>query len=88
MLGLAVCLGAAGFVRLQSPLPSPQESLKNAALSDQPATSLKPDLLKAADTVLALAEFLRNRDTEPPVTLSVEGRWGHGKNLRDANVGV
>jgi KAP family P-loop domain len=79
MLGLAASLGTVGFHRLQRPLPSPKQSIENAALSDQPATNLKQDLLNVADIVRALAEFLRNRNTEPPVTLSVEGRWGIGK---------
>ncbi|MGA2740651.1 MAG: YCF48-related protein, partial [Bryobacteraceae bacterium] len=79
MVALAGTLLVSGMVRLQRPPVAPKQSIENAALSDQPATKLEQDLLDAADTVLALAEFLRNRNTEPPVTLSVEGDWGTGK---------
>jgi hypothetical protein len=79
MVALAGTLLVFGIVRVQRPVVAPKQSIENAALSDQPATKLEQDLLDAADTVLALAEFLRNRNTEPPVTLSVEGDWGTGK---------
>jgi hypothetical protein len=79
MVAFAGTMLVFGIVRLQRPVVAPRQSIENAALSDQPATKLEQDLLDAADTVLALAEFLRNRNTEPPVTLSVEGGWGTGK---------
>ena len=61
------------------PVAATKQSIENAALSDRPATKLNQDLLDAADTVRALTEFFRNRNTELPVTLSVEGSWGTGK---------
>jgi hypothetical protein len=79
IVALAGTLLVFGILRMQRPVVAPRQSIENAALSDQPATKLEQDLLDAADTVLALAEFLRNRNTEPPVTLSVEGGWGTGK---------
>jgi photosystem II stability/assembly factor-like uncharacterized protein len=75
----AVCLISSGSVRLARPLEAPKPSIENAALSDQAATRVEQDLLNAADTVRSLSEFLRNRSTEPPVTISIEGKWGTGK---------
>ena len=79
MLAGAIGLIVTGSVRLARPVPAPKPSIENAGLSDQAATKLDQDLLDVADTVRGMAEFLRNRNTEPPVTISVEGQWGLGK---------
>jgi len=46
-------------------------------LSDQPTDS---DKLGFKPYVQAISDFLMNDGTEPPLTLSVEGRWGSGKS--------
>jgi len=46
-------------------------------LSDQPTAE---DKLGFRPYVQAIADFLMNRGTQPPLTLSVEGRWGSGKS--------
>jgi hypothetical protein len=56
---------------------SAEESVLTASLGDQP-TSL--DHLGFTPYVEAVAEFLTNENTEPPLTLSVEGEWGSGKS--------
>jgi hypothetical protein len=52
-------------------------SIERASINDQPSAA---DALNFRPHVRAVAEFLRNRDTRPPLTLSVEGPWGAGKS--------
>jgi formylglycine-generating enzyme required for sulfatase activity len=47
------------------------------SLSDQATVN---DALGFTPYVTAIAEFLLNPDTEPPLTLSIEGEWGSGKS--------
>jgi hypothetical protein len=59
-----------------------EEEEKNASvapftLSDQPTDR---DKLGFKPYVQAIADFLMNDGTEPPLTLSVEGLWGSGKS--------
>jgi len=53
------------------------ESIAAANISDQAAAQ---DLLGFTPYVEAIAEFLTNEETQPPLTLSVEGGWGSGKS--------
>jgi predicted KAP-like P-loop ATPase len=55
-----------------------ETSILNASVSDQAAAR---DALGFAPYVTAMAEFLTNPQTKPPLTLSVEGEWGSGKSL-------
>lgn len=48
-----------------------------AAIKDRPAET---DKLGFAPYVNALKEFITHRDTESPLTISVEGAWGSGKS--------
>ncbi|HEY0173455.1 MAG TPA: TIR domain-containing protein, partial [Pyrinomonadaceae bacterium] len=54
-----------------------QESIQRASVSDQPSAR---DTLGFAPYVKAIATFLNNEKTQPPLTLSVEGEWGSGKS--------
>jgi Cdc6-like AAA superfamily ATPase len=56
---------------------SAEESVRTASLRDLPAPL---DHLGFKPYVEAVAEFLTNEKTEPPLTLSVEGDWGSGKS--------
>ena len=51
--------------------------ISNTSVSDQAASE---DSLGFAPYVTAIADFLTNPDTAPPLTLSVEGEWGSGKS--------
>lgn len=54
-----------------------RESISASNISDQ-ATEL--DRLGFAPYVEAIAAFLSNEATQPPLTLSIEGEWGSGKS--------
>ena len=53
------------------------ESVRNVGVSDQ-ATGV--DSLGFKPYVTAIANFLLNKETQPPLTLSIEGKWGSGKS--------
>src|SRR5205807_1699429 len=53
------------------------ETIFTASISDQPA---KKDRLGFEPYVKAIADFLTNERTVPPLTLSIEGEWGSGKS--------
>ena len=46
-------------------------------IGDQPT---KEDTLGFKPYVIAIAKFLTNPDTKPPLTISIEGEWGRGKS--------
>ncbi|WP_367067113.1 YCF48-related protein [Oryzisolibacter sp. LB2S] len=48
--------------------------------SDQPVADKALDRLGVRPLVEALSSFMRNRDTEPRVTIAVTGEWGNGKS--------
>ena len=48
--------------------------------SDKPVVDLSEDRLNFAPLVTALASFLDNRGTKPPVVVAVNGPWGSGKS--------
>ncbi|MBS0391704.1 MAG: hypothetical protein JSR23_11260, partial [Proteobacteria bacterium] len=48
--------------------------------SDQPVADKALDRLGVRPVVEALSSFIRNRDTEPRVTIAVTGEWGNGKS--------
>ena len=54
------------------------ESVRNVGISDQ---STGDDYLGFEPYVTAIAEFLLNPETKPPLTLSIEGEWGSGKSF-------
>ncbi len=72
-------------------MPESEDKLRNAATGDQPATkrSLNAitgdqpatiDSLGFEPYVIAIADFLTDPNTKPPLTLSIEGEWGSGKS--------
>ena len=54
-----------------------EASIQNVSVSDQAAAK---DSLGFQPYVKAIADFLTNSQTKPPLTLSVEGEWGIGKS--------
>ncbi|CAN7462568.1 YCF48-related protein [Variovorax sp. LjRoot130] len=49
-------------------------------LSDRPIADKQEDKLGYSIGVDALSSFIRNRDTQPRVTIAVTGEWGTGKS--------
>ena len=59
-------------------MADPQEvQIRAASVSDQAANK---DSLGFDPYVIAIADFLTESETKPPLTLSVEGAWGRGKS--------
>lgn len=60
---------------------SSRQSLRSILIRDTPVTGgAAADRLGFAQLVLALARFVDNRETEPPVVLAITGPWGSGKS--------
>jgi len=56
---------------------SSETSILNTSVGDQAAVQ---DSLGFTPYVTAIAEFLTNAQTKPPLTMSIEGEWGSGKS--------
>jgi photosystem II stability/assembly factor-like uncharacterized protein len=61
-------------------LAQPQASITDAAASDRPIEWWDPDHAGLRDIAKGLSRFLRNRKTEPPLTVAITGEWGTGKS--------
>jgi Cdc6-like AAA superfamily ATPase len=74
----------AGFLVPVLRRPKPQivqaKSIANVAISDRPLRSGDPDPLHFQAIAQGLSRFLRNKNSEPPVTIAVTGKWGSGKS--------
>lgn len=62
---------------LVPPPPPEPVTAAEASNSDQPS---RTDHLGFGPYVEAVAAFLKNKDTVPPLTISIEGEWGSGKS--------
>jgi hypothetical protein len=63
--------------------PQPDTSLSGAAslaATDAPTTEFSQDKLQFAPLARGISRFLRNTQTEPPLTLAISGDWGSGKS--------
>src|ERR1043166_212325 len=56
------------------------ETVAPGGISDQPTKNLKEDALGFSPYVEAVANFLTDPSTQPPLTISIEGEWGSGKS--------
>ena len=66
------------FQPLQS---KPQgDSIANHFISDRPISAGDPDPLQRGLIANTLSRFLRNENTEPPMTIAITGNWGEGKS--------
>ena len=59
---------------------APPDGAATLLRSDQPVADKKFDRLGVRPAVEALSSFIRNRGTEPRVTIAVTGEWGNGKS--------
>ena len=55
-------------------------TIEEIVAADSPVTSVKDDRLGQAALVQQLSRFLRNRNTSPPLVISLQARWGMGKS--------
>ena len=64
-----------------SPLPpAVAEGIPDYPVSDRPIETAELDTLQRRPIADTLSRFLRNENTEPPVTIAVTGNWGEGKS--------
>lgn len=57
-----------------------EESVADLAVSDRPIGPSDPDPLHFGELARGISRFLRNENTEPPVTVAITGAWGTGKS--------
>ncbi|MGD8890748.1 MAG: P-loop NTPase fold protein [Desulfobacterales bacterium] len=60
------------------PVPD-EKQVRLQAVSDRARKNISEDALNFKPTVRGLVSFLKNKDTEPPLAMAVNGRWGQGK---------
>ena len=60
--------------------PAAETSVADELISDRPLRPGDPDPLDFGVVALGLSRFLRNRNTQPPLTIAVTGPWGSGKS--------
>ncbi|MET0987678.1 MAG: YCF48-related protein [Steroidobacteraceae bacterium] len=78
---LIAAAGVAVHRHLRAPAVERQpSSITDAAASDRPIGWKDPDPAGLRDIALGLSRFMRNRRTEPPLTIAVTGEWGTGKS--------
>ncbi len=72
--------GVAASYRQLRTIGAPRPGIEDIGASDQPIGWNDPDVLGLKPLARALSRFLRNRSTEPPLTIAVTGQWGSGKS--------
>jgi photosystem II stability/assembly factor-like uncharacterized protein len=80
---LSLLVVVALLVPTLAPLPpdvGPEKSLVDSLLTDRAIDREEADALKFNPVVLGLSAFLRNVNTEPPLTIAITGEWGSGKS--------
>ncbi len=77
--GLALCAFRNKSI-VDQPEQDPDNLLRSVLYPDKPIDDISRDRLGFVPLVNALRRFLDNRDTEPPVVISVNGPWGSGKS--------
>lgn len=59
---------------------APETAIADTAASDRPLEPGDPDALDFGVLAKGLGFFLRNRNTEAPLTIAIQGEWGTGKS--------
>ncbi len=67
-------------LRKPGPIEQPTKSVEDRLLSDRPLESPGQDVLDLQGIALSLSRFLRNENTQPPLTIAITGEWGSGKS--------
>ena len=77
---LGVCLLIRESLRKPAAIEQPAKSVEDRLLSDRPLESPSQDVLDLQGIALGLSTFLRNENTQPPLTIAITGEWGSGKS--------
>jgi hypothetical protein len=72
-------MATAGAARQLIRSPAGERSIADEAATDRPIGLYDVDALQFAPIARGLLMFIRNPQTEPPVTIAVTGPWGSGK---------
>lgn len=66
---------------VRKPRPVTERStIANMLISDKPLDASAPDAMDFHTIALGLSRFLRNENTQPPLTIAITGAWGTGKS--------
>jgi hypothetical protein len=74
----AAALGYVAYSHRDAPATS--DRVADRLVSDRPIEDPRHDLLGLHAIALTLSHFIRNENTEPPVSIAVTGAWGTGKS--------
>lgn len=80
--GAALVFGLVGARRAwrEAPVERKTASVTDLFASDRPLRPGERDALDLGAIARGISRFLRNRQTEPPLTIAVTGEWGSGKS--------
>lgn len=67
-------------VRKPTQIVAPQQSVADVLVSDKPLEAGEPDALNFGLIARGLSRYLRNANTQPPLTIAITGEWGTGKS--------
>ncbi len=62
------------------PIEAEQKTVADMLVSDRPIAAGEPDPLEFNAIARGLSRFLRNENTQPPLTIAITGEWGSGKS--------
>lgn len=68
------------LVRQPKQLLIEQKSVADMLVSDKPLEAGEPDALNFGLIARSLSRYLRNDNTQPPLTIAITGEWGTGKS--------
>lgn len=66
--------------RKSKPIEAAQKTVADMLVSDRPIAAGDPDPLEFNAIARGLSRFLRNENTQPPLTIAITGEWGSGKS--------
>ncbi|HEY5674642.1 MAG TPA: YCF48-related protein [Malonomonas sp.] len=67
-------------VRRPAQVVAAQQSVADMLVSDKPLEAGEPDALNFGLIARGLSRYLRNENTQPPLTIAITGEWGTGKS--------
>lgn len=80
VLAFVLLVTSSAAVAAPSRPPVTEVSVADWTVTDAPLKSSDQDALDFTPMALGLSRFIRNPQTQPPVTIAIEGEWGEGKS--------